>query len=60
MTWQAEWREGVYEHEKYVGERFFKGMFVIEMNPPTEIKDIMRNPLGVFISDFHITEKLAN
>lgn len=60
MTWQAEWSEKVYEHEKYVGERFFKGMFVIEMNPPTEIKDIMRNPLGVFISDFHITEKLAN
>ena len=60
ITWQAEWSEKVYEQEKYKGERFFKGMFVVEMNPPTDIKEIMRNPLGVFVSDFHITEKLAN
>ena len=60
ITWQAEWSEKDYEQEKYKGERFFKGMFVVEMNPPTDIKEIMRNPLGVFVSDFHITEKLAN
>lgn len=60
ITWQAEWSEKVYEQEKYKGEQFFKGMFVVEMNPPTDIKEIMRNPLGVFVSDFHVTEKLAN
>lgn len=58
ITWQAEWMEKVYEQEKFVGERFFKGTFVVEMNPPTDIKEIMRNPLGVFVSDFHVTEKL--
>ncbi|NLL36165.1 MAG: hypothetical protein GX256_01430 [Fretibacterium sp.] len=60
MTWQAEWSEKVYEQEKFIGERFYKGTFVVEVNPPTDIKEIMRNPLGVFVSDFHVTEKLAN
>ena len=60
ITWQAEWSEKVYEQEKFVGERFYKGTFVMEMNPPTDIKEIMRNPLGVFVTDFHVTEKLAN
>lgn len=60
ITWQAEWSEKVYEQEKFKGEQFFKGMFVVEMNSPTDIKEIMRNPLGVFVSDFHITEKLSN
>lgn len=56
--WQAEWGEKVYDQGKYKGERFFKGMFEIEIHSPTDIKEIMRNPLGIFISDFHITEKL--
>ena len=59
ISWQADWSEKVYEQNKYIGERFYRGMFIIEMNPPTDIKDIMRNPLGVFVSDFHITEKLT-
>ena len=58
-TWQADWSEKVYERDKYIGERFYRGMFIIDRNPPTDIKDIMRNPLGIFVSDFHITEKLT-
>lgn len=56
--WQAEWSEKVYDQGKYKGERFFKGTFEVEIHSPTDIKEIMRNPLGIFISDFHITEKL--
>lgn len=56
--WQAEWSEMTFDQGKLKGERFFKGTFAIEPHSPTNIKEIMRNPLGIFISDFHITEKL--
>ena len=56
--WQAEWSEKTYEQGRFKEERFYKGMFEIEFHTPTDIKDIMKNPLGIFVYDFHITEKL--
>ena len=56
--WQAEWSEKTYEQGRFKEERFYKGMFEIEFHSPTDIRDIMKNPLGVFVYDFHITEKL--
>ena len=56
--WQAEWSEKTYEQGRFKEERFYKGMFDVEFHSPTDIRDIMKNPLGIFIYDFHITEKL--
>jgi type IV secretion system protein VirB5 len=58
-SWQIEWSEKYYYRGTFAMERFFKGVFVIDMRPPTNISDIMLNPLGVFISDFDITEKVT-
>ena len=59
-TWVAEWSEKTFEREQYKEERFYKGTFVVEISPPTDIKQIMKNPLGIFVSDFNVTEKLSN
>jgi type IV secretion system protein VirB5 len=56
--WQAEWSEKTYEQGRFKEERFYRGMFEVEFHSPTDIKDIMKNPLGIFVYDFHITEKL--
>ena len=59
-TWQAEWSEKTYDQGKFKGEKHFKGMFDVEIHSPTNITDIMRNPLGIFVSDFHVTEKISD
>jgi type IV secretion system protein VirB5 len=56
--WQAEWSEKTYEQGRFKEERFYKGTFEVEVHSPADIRDIMKNPLGVFVFDFHITEKL--
>ena len=59
-TWQAEWSEKAYDRGMLKGERFFKGVFTVEFRSPTNIADIMKNPLGIFVSDFNITERITN
>jgi type IV secretion system protein VirB5 len=58
-TWQAEWTEKTYDRGLAKGEGFYKGTFVVEFHAPTSIGDIMKNPLGIFVSDFNITEKIT-
>jgi type IV secretion system protein VirB5 len=58
VLWQAEWSEKTYDRGKLTGERFYKGMFTVDILAPTKLTEIMRNPLGIFISDFYVTEKL--
>jgi len=60
VTWQAEWSEKSYDRGMPKGERFFKGTFMVEFRSPTNIADIMKNPLGIFVSDFNITERITN
>jgi type IV secretion system protein VirB5 len=60
VLWQAEWSEKTYEQGRFREERFYKGTFEVEFHSPTDIRDIMKNPLGIFVYDFHITEKLGN
>jgi type IV secretion system protein VirB5 len=58
-TWQAEWTEKTYDKGMPKNEKFFKGTFVVEFHAPTSISEIMKNPLGIFVSDFNATEKIA-
>ena len=58
-TWQAEWTEKTYDRGMPKDTKFFKGTFVVEFHSPVNITDIMKNPLGVFVSDFNITEKIT-
>jgi type IV secretion system protein VirB5 len=58
-TWQAEWTEKTYDRGMPKDTKFFKGTFAVEFHSPINITDIMKNPLGVFVSDFNITEKIT-
>jgi type IV secretion system protein VirB5 len=58
-TWQAEWKEKTYDRGMLKDEKFFKGTFIIEFHGPASITEIMKNPLGIFVSDFNITEKIT-
>ena len=60
VTWQAEWSEKAYDRGTLKSERFFKGIFTVEFRSPTNIADIMKNPLGIFVADFNISEKITN
>jgi type IV secretion system protein VirB5 len=59
-SWQIEWGEKTYLRGTLASERFYKGVFIIETAPPTSVNEIMLNPLGVFISDLDITEKISS
>jgi len=59
ITWQAEWSEKAYNRGMPRGERFFRGTFMVEFRSPTSIADIIKNPLGIFVSDFNITERIT-
>ncbi|MCL2103420.1 MAG: type IV secretion system protein, partial [Syntrophorhabdaceae bacterium] len=60
VTWQAEWSEKAYDRGMLKDERFFKGTFIVEFRSPTNIADIMKNPLGIFVSDFNVSERITN
>jgi type IV secretion system protein VirB5 len=59
VTWQAEWSEKVYDRGMPKEEHFFKGTFTVEFHAPANISDIMKNPLGIFVSDFNISERIT-
>jgi type IV secretion system protein VirB5 len=56
-TWQAEWTE-----ERYtiggdrVGAKHFRGIFTTAVVTPGSMREILLNPLGIFITDFDISE----
>ena len=59
VTWQAEWSEKTYDRGMLKDERFYKGTFIVEFRSPTNIADIMKNPLGIFVSDFNVSERIT-
>jgi type IV secretion system protein VirB5 len=57
-TWRGEWEERRMSVGNLQSVKSFTGIFEIEASPPSAIKDIMENPLGLFVTDFNVTEEL--
>jgi type IV secretion system protein VirB5 len=58
-TWQAEWTEERYSLVgNKLGEKRYRGIFTTAVAPPSEMREVILNPLGIFITDFNITEVL--
>lgn len=57
-TYQAEWVEKMGTEEQKIVERFYQGIFEIQISPPTDVQNLINNPLGVYITDFRVQEKL--
>jgi type IV secretion system protein VirB5 len=57
-TWRGEWEENHFSGGALSSVKSFTGIFEIQITPPTTMKEIMDNPLGLFVTNFDITEEL--
>lgn len=54
-TFQAEWTEKTGRNP----ERGYQGTFEITISPPDDMTNLINNPLGVYIRDFRVQEKIS-
>ena len=54
--WQAEWREDTMTGGERGVTKQYRGIFDTAMETPTKMKEVLDNPLGIFIVDFTFTE----
>jgi type IV secretion system protein VirB5 len=57
-TWRAEWEEKRMSGGNLISSKSYTGIFDIQLMPPTAIREVMDNPMGIFITDLNITEDL--
>ncbi len=58
FTYQAEWTERTGVEASAANARRYQGVFDVEISPPTDVQNLINNPLGVYITDFRIQELL--
>jgi type IV secretion system protein TrbF len=55
-TYNVHWSEtSVDSNGQGLGQKSFSGVFTIALKPPTSEEEILVNPLGIYIIDFHIS-----
>jgi type IV secretion system protein VirB5 len=56
--WQCEWTEQGLNKDSgnSVFKKQYRGIFDVAINTPTNMKEILENPLGIFITDFNFSE----
>lgn len=57
-TFQIDWTEittNIDGHDE--GEKMYSGVFTLTTNQPTSQAEILQNPLGIYIVDFHISTR---
>ena len=58
-TWQVEWNETNRNLKGEVQSKLrFKASLVTSQTPPTDERQIIMNPLGIFVTDFNIAQQL--
>jgi type IV secretion system protein VirB5 len=58
-TWQVEWEEITTSlMEEELSKKTWRGLFTIEQIVPSTEEQIMKNPLGIFITDFNFAKIL--
>lgn len=55
-TFQVDWSEHRYESGSLVETRDFKAMVSIDVEPTRALDQVLTNPLGIYVVDFHVTE----
>ena len=59
-SYQAEWVENVFdigETNARSGQSVYTGVFTVKVIPVNDEKQLIDNPLGIFIDEFHVTQK---
>ncbi|HDX6315307.1 TPA: conjugal transfer protein TrbF [Campylobacter fetus subsp. venerealis] len=58
-TWQIQWRETTTNlAEEQISDIVYRGFFKVKQIIPTKEEDILKNPLGIFITDFNFAKIL--
>jgi len=58
-SWQVEWTESIQQRSGgQLGTRQWQGTFTVVIAPPTNPKQIMINPLGIYVRQFAWTPRL--
>jgi type IV secretory pathway TrbF-like protein len=53
-TWQVDWREKSWDlNGNFNHEVVWRGMFHVQLRPPTGVEDLRQNPIGLYIDEFH-------
>lgn len=55
-TWQVEWSEHRFVSGTVVDTKSFKAIATIDIEPTRKMTEVMENPLGIYVVDFHVTE----
>lgn len=55
-TWRAEWIETTTDHGSIVNKEAWVGLFTVGITPTTDLSTVIKNPLGVFITEYTITK----
>lgn len=58
-TWQVEWEENTTtKNEEFISKDIYRAFFVIDQILPTTEEQIIKNPLGIFITDLNYSKIL--
>lgn len=55
-SWQVDWAERRYESGRLVETRSFKAVVTVDIEPTRSLSQVLQNPLGIYVVDFHVTE----
>jgi type IV secretion system protein VirB5 len=59
-TFQVDWiEESVDQNGQMLGQQGMSGIFTITLQAPTTKEEMLRNPLGIYLTDFHISPRVA-
>ena len=58
-TWQLDWEEKMFGKDGSIIETdYYKGVAKIVIVPPTKEEDILKNPIGLFITEFNFNRQI--
>jgi type IV secretion system protein VirB5 len=57
-TYQAEWIERSTNANKIKLEAYFQGVYQIAIAPPSDMNNLVNNPLGVYITEYRVQQKI--
>jgi type IV secretion system protein VirB5 len=57
-TYQAEWSEATTNANGHDIEVNYQGVYEVAVSPPANMQNLVSNPLGVYITDYHVQEKI--
>lgn len=56
-SYQIRWVETVYNKGTFIDSKKMLGIFSIKIEQPTDLEELSKNPLGIKIEDFHISNE---